>query len=92
MPGNEFELEVTENPPTEEQLTTIFDYLGPEAAIPGKPSDLVKEARNQEDAIKKVLENGNSFIRPVIVDWDNGKAVYGGNEPAIIKMLKELPQ
>ncbi|KAI5300368.1 hypothetical protein KEM56_002510 [Ascosphaera pollenicola] len=113
VPGNEFELEITTKPPTEDQLNNIFDYLGSTAALPGKVSDIVQGARDKEDAIRKVMADGNKFIRPVVscksriiimiymqaktnprqvVDWSNGKAVLGGSEPLIIKMLKELPQ
>ncbi|KZZ90630.1 Thioredoxin-like fold protein [Ascosphaera apis ARSEF 7405] len=92
VPGNEFELEVTTKPPTEDQLNNIFDYLGATAAIPGKPSEIVQGARDREEAIRKVMADGSKFIRPVVVDWSNGKAVLGGNESLIIRMLKELPQ
>ncbi|KAI5290419.1 hypothetical protein KEM54_001589 [Ascosphaera aggregata] len=92
VPGNEFELEVTTKPPTKDQLNSILDFLGGTAAVPGKASDIVQGARDREDAIRKVMADGSKFIRPVVVDWSNGKAVLGGNEPRIIKMLKELPQ
>lgn len=32
----------------------------------GKPSDIVKGARDQADAVKKMKEDGESFVRPVV--------------------------
>jgi arsenate reductase-like glutaredoxin family protein len=41
--------------------------------------------------LRKLNENGDNFQRPVIVDWNQGKAVVGDNESEILKMLKEKP-
>ena len=64
-----FELDITEAPPTSDQLRSIFGYVGE-----GKASQLVKGASNQGEALKKLRENPESFIRPVVVDWNMGKA------------------
>lgn len=61
----EFELEVTEEPPTPDQLRSILDYAAradPKQSI----SDIVRGAKDAEDALKKVKENGDNFIRPVV--------------------------
>jgi hypothetical protein len=57
----EFELDVTEAPPTGDQLKNIFEYLGPGAA--GK---LVRGAHDQQDALRKLEDNGDAFQRPVV--------------------------
>ncbi|KAK2765085.1 hypothetical protein FQN54_008784 [Arachnomyces sp. PD_36] len=92
---SEFELDVTESAPTPDQLKSILEYVGGSGAVggSGKPSDIIQGARDQADAVKKLQEDGGkeSFLRPVVVDWNNGKAVIGGNESAILKMIRELP-
>lgn len=64
-----FELEVTEAAPTPDQLQSILEYVGA-----GKAPQLVKGAQDQSDALKKLKENGDNFQRPVVVDWNQGKA------------------
>lgn len=61
----EFELEVTEQPPTPDQLRNILDYTtktDPKRSI----SDIVRGAKDAADALKKVKEDGSAFIRPVV--------------------------
>ncbi|KAJ5612227.1 hypothetical protein N7510_005421 [Penicillium lagena] len=95
----EFELEVTTNPPTTDQLRNILDYISPVSGTGpqgGKAtygvSELVKGAKDAEDAIKKFKEDGGSFVRPVTVDWVNGRAVIGDGESEILKMVRQLPE
>ncbi|KAI9752448.1 MAG: hypothetical protein M4579_005623 [Chaenotheca gracillima] len=57
----EFDLNVSEDPPTPDQLRNIFEYIGPQRA-----GDLVKGARDEADAMKKLKENGDNFKRPVV--------------------------
>ena len=83
-----FDLEVTEEAPTPDQLNSIFDYLG----SGGKAAQLVKGAASQSDALRKLKESGENFQRPVVVDWNQGKAIVGENESEILKMLRELPK
>lgn len=64
-----FELEITESPPTKDQLKSIFDYAGG-----SKAAQLVKGASSSSDALRKVREDPENFIRPVVVDWNRGKA------------------
>ncbi|KAG5983135.1 hypothetical protein E4U55_000721 [Claviceps digitariae] len=79
-----FELNITEDPPTVEQVKTILDYIGKENF--GK---VIKGAVNNEnDAVKKFHESKENFLRPLTVDWNNGKAVAGDNESEILKLLK----
>ncbi|KAL1972572.1 hypothetical protein VTN31DRAFT_6986 [Thermomyces dupontii] len=81
----EFQLDVTEAPPTPDQMRNILDYL---AAKGVKPSAVVPDARNTEDAIKRVKESDtNGIVRPIVVDWVNGKAVVGDNESEILKLV-----
>ncbi len=54
----EFELEVTEEPPTEGQLKSILEYVGPQ-----KVGSLVKGAKNEADAI--IGENESEILKMV---------------------------
>ncbi|KAL7812347.1 DUF1687 domain-containing protein [Trichoderma aethiopicum] len=77
-----FELNITEDPPTVDQVQTILAYVGENGA-----SQIVKGARDDKDALKKFKENKDNFLRPLTVDWSNGKAVAGENESEILKLL-----
>ncbi|UPK91917.1 hypothetical protein LCI18_002852 [Fusarium solani-melongenae] len=78
----QFELNVTEDPPTDDQVKTILEYVGT-----GGISNIIKGANNEKDALKKFKESKENFIRPVVVDWNNGKAIAGDNESEILKLL-----
>jgi arsenate reductase-like glutaredoxin family protein len=56
-----FELDITENPPTKDQLKSIFEYVGG-----SKIAQLVKGASSQSDALKKLQEDPDNFVRPVV--------------------------
>lgn len=57
----EFELNVTEEPPTADQLRTILEYVGP-ARIPS----IVKGANTEMEALKLFKESADNFQRPVV--------------------------
>ncbi|KAG6016447.1 hypothetical protein E4U43_008637 [Claviceps pusilla] len=78
-----FELNITEEPPTVEQVQTILDYIGKEGI-----NKVIKGATNEKDALKKFRESKESFLRPVTVDWNNGRAIAGDSESEILKLLK----
>ena len=59
----EFELNVTEDPPTKDQMRTILEYVGGK-----KASQLIDGARDEADALKKLGEDGGKFRQPV-VSW-----------------------
>ncbi|PMD60810.1 DUF1687-domain-containing protein [Hyaloscypha bicolor E] len=83
----EFDLEVTEAPPTPDQLKSILEYVGAQ-----KASTIIKGARDEADAMKKLKENSENFQRPITVDWANGRVVAGANESEILKMVQDLPE
>ncbi|KAL8671129.1 MAG: hypothetical protein Q9168_004362 [Polycauliona sp. 1 TL-2023] len=59
----EFELNVTEDPPTSDQLRSILEYVGSGA---GRAGQIVEGATGETDAIAKLKENPDSFQRPVV--------------------------
>jgi len=61
--------DVVEGPPTADQLGSILEYLGP-----SKAGTVVKDATGSSDALRKFNAHQQVFQRPVIVDWNNGRA------------------
>ena len=56
-----FELNVSEDPPTKDQMRTILEYVGGK-----KASQLIDGARDEADALKKLGEDSGKFQRPVV--------------------------
>ncbi|KAI1824991.1 DUF1687-domain-containing protein [Xylaria intraflava] len=80
----DFELNITEEPPTADQLKTILEYVGR-----NRISSIVKGAATENEALKRFTENTDNLKYPVIVDWNNGKAIASDNESEILKMLEQ---
>ncbi|KAI9863124.1 MAG: hypothetical protein M1813_003944 [Trichoglossum hirsutum] len=85
--GQEFELNVTEEPPTGDQLRSILEYVGTR-----RLGEIVRGAKDEADAMRKLQQNSENFQMPLTVDWNNGRAVIGENESEILKMLETLPK
>ncbi|KAH9875185.1 hypothetical protein J1614_004675 [Plenodomus biglobosus] len=81
----DFELDVTEAPPTSDQLKNIMEYLGGAGAA----SKVITGASNETDALRRLQADANAFQRPLVVDWNAGRAVVGENESEILNLLKE---
>ncbi|KAF4343844.1 thioredoxin-like fold [Fusarium beomiforme] len=80
---DQFELNITEDPPTDDQVKTILEYVGSSGI-----SSVIKGANNEKEALRKFKESKENFIRPMVVDWNNGKAIAGDNESEILRLLK----
>ena len=57
----EFELNITEDPPTPDQLQTILQYVGSSAI-----SSVVKGASTESEALKIFKQSAEAFQRPVV--------------------------
>lgn len=57
----DFQLDITDELPTNDQLQTILEYTGK-----GKIGSVIKGATNLNEAFKKYRENVESFQRPVV--------------------------
>ncbi|KAF2829780.1 hypothetical protein CC86DRAFT_443891 [Ophiobolus disseminans] len=82
----EFELDVTEAPPTSDQLKNILEYLG------GSASKVIEGASDESDALRRLKADGNTFQRPLVVDWNQGKAVAGESESEIMRLVRSIPK
>ena len=60
--------DVEERAPTNDQLISILEYLGPKRA-----GSVIKGATGVDDALKKFKQDATLFRRPVTVDWNNGR-------------------
>ncbi|RYP71582.1 hypothetical protein DL771_004708 [Monosporascus sp. 5C6A] len=80
----EFDLNITEDPPTVDQLRTILEYVGK-----NRISSVINGASTENEALRKFKESTDNFKRPVVVDWNNGKAVASEKESEILKMLEQ---
>ncbi|KAI0120676.1 thioredoxin-like protein [Xylariales sp. AK1849] len=81
----EFDLDVTEEAPTTDQLQSILEYVGT-----SKIGSVIAGAKTDSEAMKKFRESSDAFKRPVVVDWSNGKAVASENESEILKLLDAM--
>ena len=57
----EFELDITEEAPTGDQLRTILEYIGE-----SKAPQIVDGAKDTEDAIKRLKADAKRFKAPVV--------------------------
>jgi hypothetical protein len=64
---------VTTSPPTTDQLHSILEYISPVSGTGGQGQkavygvgELVKGAKDAEDAVKKFKEDQERFVRPVV--------------------------
>lgn len=56
-----FELQVTEEPPTQDQLQTMLDYAGDKGI-----SSIVEGANTSSEALRLVRENVDKLRRPIV--------------------------
>ncbi|KAL8295641.1 hypothetical protein RB601_000914 [Gaeumannomyces tritici] len=81
----EFDLQITEDAPTPDQLKTILEYIGAPSV-----GAVIKGARTEAEALRTFKQKPDSFQWPLVVDWNNGRAAAGADESKILKMLNEL--
>jgi hypothetical protein len=70
----EFELEVTEDPPTEDQLQSILEYIGAHRA-----GDVISGAKSEPDALKRLQLNRDSFRRPLVLSHLSSPTITRNN-------------
>ncbi|KAF8428349.1 thioredoxin-like protein [Tirmania nivea] len=99
-----FDLDVVPAPglPTPDQFKSIVDFLGGEAyatKILRGISTFSEGARAlAEKESKNLAEEGGKgpgvlnieLVRPIVVDWNNGRVVVGGNEEDLKRLEEEV--
>ena len=58
---SEFQLDVTEDAPTGDQLRSILEYVGPK-----KAREVVNGAKDEADALRRLKEDPSKFRAPVV--------------------------
>lgn len=58
---DEFELNITEDPPTADQLPSIIEYVGAH-----RVGAVVEGARSEKDALRLFKQSPDAFKRPVV--------------------------
>lgn len=61
MQRSDFELNVTEEPPTKDQLRSILEYIGARRA-----KDVIEGAKDEADAMARLVEDSSRFQRPIV--------------------------
>src|SRR5271170_2766774 len=56
-----FDLNITEDPPTPDQLKSILEYVGAQ-----KAGTIIRGAKGEADAMRKLKENVDNFQRPIV--------------------------
>ena len=79
-------LEVSENPPTGTQLQILTGYLGGGFAA-GK---IVEGAHGVSDAVSILEKDRTKLNVPVLVNWEGGKVVLGGDKAQMEHLLEEI--
>jgi hypothetical protein len=57
----QFELNITEDQPTPDQVQTVLEYVG-KSGIP----KIITGAHDEKDALKKYIQNKDSLVRPLV--------------------------
>jgi hypothetical protein len=86
-PREPFELNVSVDDPTPSQVETMLDYAaaaGPRSA----PYHIIQGAKTREEALKLFKQDPGKFVRPTVVDWNNGWIVSGDKQEALMKMFR----
>lgn len=68
-----FELNITEEPPTPEQVQTILEYVGKSGV-----SQIIKGAKDEKDALRKFKESKENLLRPVVSTKCKSVSVFSG--------------
>jgi len=84
---DEFELEVTEQAPTSDQLRSILEFVGD-----GSEGKVIEGAVDAADAQRRLRQSLDALKRPLTVAWNDGKVVVGDNESELMKMIKAQGQ
>lgn len=79
----EWDLEVTEKSPTSDQLRSILEYVGA-----GRAGDIMRGAKDEADAMRRLKAKPGDFVWPLTVDWSNGRVVTGEDTSEILKLLE----
>ncbi|KAI8092418.1 uncharacterized protein B0P05DRAFT_462383 [Gilbertella persicaria] len=77
--------------PTDTQLKQVASFL--QSPTPWKDMIVDHNANNAQDAIQAIQDNPNLLNRPIVVDWQKGKAAIGSRTlDTIEQLIKQVHQ
>ncbi|KAL2106009.1 hypothetical protein VUR80DRAFT_7427 [Thermomyces stellatus] len=78
-----FDLDITDQLPTQDQVETILGYVKP-----NEISQVVSGANSVADAMRRFKMDKDTLKTPLVVDWSGGKVVPGGEESKVLQLLQ----
>ncbi|OZJ06034.1 hypothetical protein BZG36_01120 [Bifiguratus adelaidae] len=86
-------VDYTQNPPTKEQLQTVIDYLGlKDASAQNILRPDAPKVSSIAELVKLVTNDASVLERPIVVDWDAGKAVIARPPEKVEKLIQHRVQ
>ncbi|KAF8981894.1 hypothetical protein BGZ46_002135 [Entomortierella lignicola] len=79
--------------PTHQQVSNIIDYLGKGSVSKGCSAILTEDAPRGSTVaeVQKILDaNPNYMKRPLIVDWNKGKAIVAVPPSTVSQIVKDV--
>ncbi|KAG0378668.1 hypothetical protein BGX24_003153 [Mortierella sp. AD032] len=86
-------IESTTTPPTHQQVSSIVDFLGSGSAAKGCSEILGSGAPKASTVgeVQKILDANPGYLRrPLVVDWNKGKAVVADPASRVSEMVKNV--
>ncbi|KAF8923950.1 hypothetical protein EDD21DRAFT_388023 [Dissophora ornata] len=80
-------------PPTHQQVSCMVEYLGSGSIADGAKEILVEQAPKASTVaeVQKILDANPEYLRkPLIVDWNKGKAIIADPPIRVKEMVKDV--
>ncbi|KAF9898856.1 hypothetical protein BX616_003541 [Lobosporangium transversale] len=94
--NNDFTIDVVDSkatPPTHQQVTNIVEYLG-NGSIPKGCKDILTPEAPKASTVAEVQQildaNPGYMMRPLVVDWNKGKAIVAVPPSRVKEMVKDV--
>ncbi|KAG0206754.1 hypothetical protein BGX33_007222 [Mortierella sp. NVP41] len=86
-------IESTATPPTHQQVSNIVEYLGKGSVVKGCGEILSSEGPKASTVseVQKILDKNPGYLRrPLVVDWNKGKAIVADPASRVSEMVKNV--
>ncbi|KAG0370271.1 hypothetical protein BC939DRAFT_502293 [Gamsiella multidivaricata] len=94
--SNNFEIDVVDSkttPPTHQQVSSIVGYLGKGSIEKGCRDILAPDAPKASTVaeVQKILDSNPGYMmKPLVVDWNKGKAIVAVPPTKVSEMVKDV--
>ncbi|KAI1313060.1 hypothetical protein EDD11_002733 [Mortierella claussenii] len=92
----QFDVDVVDtktSPPTHQQVSNIVEYLGQGSSSKGCQEILTPDAPKASTVteVQKILDSNPGYMRkPLVVDWNKGKAIVADPPSRVKEMVKDV--